>query len=140
MASILGSMFIESFEFELSLKHGCEQQIQAKSFTHISSICCPLTFCRNEKKGKEQGPAYIIPNPTQRSLVLQEDRCTRNQAERMQSFASYIWCLTFAFLFIAWQVLPGKYSTQTSASLPHVSTLLSYPSFSLPWEKKYITT
>ena len=111
MASILGSMLYESFEFELSLKHRCEQ-IQTKSFTHISSICCPLTFCRNKKKGKEQGPAYIIPTPTQRSLVRQEDRCTRNQAERMQSFASCIWRLTFAFLFIAWKVLPGKYSTQ----------------------------
>ena len=67
---------------------------------------------QEQKKGKEQGPAYIIPTPTQCSLVRQEDRCTTNQAEQMQSFASCIWRLTFAFLFIAWQVLPGKYSTQ----------------------------
>ena len=33
------------------LNHGCEQQIQKqKSFIHLASICCPLIFCRNEKK------------------------------------------------------------------------------------------
>ena len=54
MASNLGSMLYESFEFELSLKHGCEQ-IQTKSFTHISSICCPQPFTGTKNKGKEQG-------------------------------------------------------------------------------------
>jgi len=69
MASILESMLYESFEFELSLKDGCEKQIQKKSFMHISRIWWPLNFFRKEKKGKEQGPAYIIPTPTQHSLV-----------------------------------------------------------------------
>jgi hypothetical protein len=63
MAIILGSMLYESFEFELSLKHGCEQQIQTKSFTHISSICFPLTFCRNEKKGEGTRTGIHNSNP-----------------------------------------------------------------------------
>ena len=54
MASILGSMLYESLEFELSLKHGCEQQTQTKSM-HISSICCPQPFAGTKNKGKEQG-------------------------------------------------------------------------------------
>jgi len=70
------------------LKHGCEQQIQKqKSFIHLASICCPLTFCRNEKT-TTLGAAYITPTWTQRSLVQWEGKCTRNQAKQMQSFAS----------------------------------------------------
>ena len=89
MASTLGSMPNKSFEFEFLLKHGCEQQIQkTKSFMHLSSICYPLTFCRNKKQNKTLGETYITPTSTQRSLVQWEGKCTRNQAEQMQSFAT----------------------------------------------------
>ena len=54
LASILGSMLNESFEFELFLKHGCEQQILEQSPLRISSNCYPLTFCRNKKNRKSK--------------------------------------------------------------------------------------
>ena len=50
---------------------------------HLSSICCPLTFAGMKKK-EIQGAVYITP--TQRSLVQWGGKCTRNQAEQMQSF------------------------------------------------------
>ena len=80
---------------------------------HRSSICCPLTFCREEKK--TQGAAYITPASTQCSLVQREDRCTRNQDEQMQSFASCLWSLTLAFF--SWL---GK---SLQVSIPHTSCI-----------------
>ena len=70
------------------LKHGCEQQIQKqKSFIHLASICCPLTFCRNEKKNNTRSSVH---NSNFNTMLLGpwEGKCTRNQAEQMQSFAT----------------------------------------------------
>ena len=47
MASTLGSMPNKYFECEAWM---WATNPKTKSFMHLASICCPLTFCRNENK------------------------------------------------------------------------------------------
>ena len=124
MASILGSMPNKSFELVKAWMWTTNPKTKV---LYPSRKYLLSTNLLQEWKKTTLGAAYITPTSTQRSLVQWEGKCTRNQAEQMQSFASCIWSLTLAFLFHARWVL--KFSIpHTSCILIHVSILLSYPS------------
>ena len=130
MANNLGSMafeppnliFLKAWMWASNLKAKMES-IQ-NFFKHASSICCPLSFCR-EYKENNQGAACNNPTFIQCSSIPWRTDARGTKQNKMQNFASP--SLAIAFSFMLGEFYQVSNST-TRASRCHDSTLLSYPS------------
>ena len=85
MASILGSMPNKSFELVKAWMWTTNPKTKV---LYPSRKYLLSTNLLQEWKKTTLGAAYITPTSTQRCFVQWEGKCTRNQAEQMQSFAT----------------------------------------------------